>query len=483
MSIVSWIRSVLSGMFETEIEKTFDVDVESCTLMDVKVDEWLSTYQGRPKWVDAEQRIRTIKFAGTICSETARLATLALGITVDGGERAKWLQEQCDEIIMPRLRDWIEYAAAVGTVILKPTDKGVDMFLPGQFRIIQHDNGMISDIVFQDSYSEGNGSRKRYYTKLERHSYMSADVRYSEDSESKAVTYYHIENRAFMSHTESSLGKEISLQETKWAGLEPDVYITKQNDEKINTMLFGVIKMPAANDVELDSPLGVSIFANAMEELKDLDIAYSRNAGEIADSESIILADDRLLNLTGQKIGSKPHIKLPHYVHNVYGADTKEFYQEIDRTLKTEQRIAGINNQLSFIGYKCGYSNGYFVFDQKTGMVTATQVEADDRRTIQLIKDIRDKVQKALDDTLYAMSVFADLYNLAPIGTYKVNYAFGDITYNYEEDRNRNYQLAQSGYIPKWLYLVRFEGYSEEEAKALVAEAEKETQKTGLFEE
>lgn len=115
-------------------------------------------------------------------------------------------------------------------------------------------------------------------------------------------------------------------------------------------------------------------------------------------------------------------------------------------------------------------------------MVTATQVESDDRRTIQLIKDVRDAMQAGLDDLFYAQAVFADLYNLEPAGEYKTQYDFGDITYNEEEDRRRNLQLANSGYIPKWQYLVRFEGYSEVEAKAAVAEASGDDEK-GLFDE
>ena len=145
------------------------------------------------------------------------------------------------------------------------------------------------------------------------------------------------------------------------------------------------------------------------------------------------------------------------------------------------QRKQEIDFQLSLIGCKCGFSNGYFVLDEKTGMVTATQVEADDRETIQLIKDTRDKLKICLEDLFYAQSVFADLYGLAPVGEYKVNYDFGDITFNAEEDRARALQLANSGYFPKWYYLVHWEGFSEEEAKAMVEEAQPKEE--GLFSE
>ena len=235
----------------------------------------------------------------------------------------------------------------------------------------------------------------------------------------------------------------------------------------------------------MDSPLGLSAFAKALEELKDLDVAYSRNSTEIYDSKRIVLVDERLVQMPATKdskgniIRNKLH--LPKFAKNVNADDQNSFYQEINPQINIEQRKQEIDFQLSLIGCKCGFSNGYFVLDEKTGMVTATQVEADDRETIQLIKDTRDKLKICLEDLFYAQSVFADLYGLAPVGEYKINYDFGDITFNAEEDRARALQLANSGYFPKWYYLVHWEGFSEEEAKAMVEEAQPKEE--GLFSE
>lgn len=123
------------------------------------------------------------------------------------------------------------------------------------------------------------------------------------------------------------------------------------------------------------------------------------------------------------------------------------------------------------VTHKAGFSNGYFVFDQKTGMVTATQVESDDRRTIQYIKDVRDQLEKCMDAVYYALSVYADLYGESPAGEYEVTYDFGDITYNREEDRARWWSYVTAGKVPAWMYFVKFEGFSEEDAKAMVEEA------------
>lgn len=482
MGLISKIKGWWNNMFVKEAKNAFEVEKISSQEMDIAISNWISIYRGFPSWVSKEDRIKTINFAKTICSETARLTTLALGIELDGGPRAEYLQKRIDNVLMPKLRTWVELGCASGTVVIKPNGEGVDIVTPDRFFVVDKDgNGNISGIVFEDTYQSG----KKYYTKLEYHRYLNASVRMPGEEYGKDVTYYTISNKTYKSDNSHGIGKECAISETKWKNLLPEVSITKSNDEKIDSMLFGVLRMPSANNIDFDSPLGMAIFSEAIEEMKDLDIAYSRNAGEIFDSETIELVDDRLIMKSGSKVGAASDIKLPHHVHNVYGQGGENFYQAIERPINTDKRITGINNQLSLIGYKCGYSNGYFVFDQKTGMVTATQVESDDRRTIQTIKDIRDALQVAVDGYLYAESVFADLYNLAPVGEYEANYSFGDITYNYEEDKMHHYQLAVAGKYPWEEYYVEYLNYSREDARRLLEMARKENkeeyQEGGLF--
>ena len=78
-----------------------------------------------------------------------------------------------------------------------------------------------------------------------------------------------------------------------------------------------------------------------------------------------------------------------------------------------------------------------------------------------------------MDDLIYAMNVFADLYDLAPVGTYETTYSFGDVVYSYEQDKQSWYSYALQGKVPFWYYLTKFEGFSEDEAKKLCQEAQK----------
>lgn len=468
-------------MFSNAVKKNFGVSgIESKSMKDA-IKTWLNVYQGNAPWVDPVEDIKSIGFAQKICATIAELTTLDIDVQFDG-KRKEYMQQFYDNSVAPKLREWVEFGCACGSIILKPNGEGVDFVTPDRFEIIEKDgNHNITDIVFQDSY-ETDG---KYYTKLERHRFWDADVRMPDSEEYTRMTYYTIENKAFVSKLSTEIGIPVDLKDTKWLKLQPEVHITKKNDEKLNSMLFGFFKMPGANNIDLDSPLGLSVFAKALEELRDLDVAYSRNSTEIYDSKRIVLVDERLVQMPATKdskgniIRNKLH--LPKFAKNVNADDQNSFYQEINPQINIEQRKQEIDFQLSLIGCKCGFSNGYFVLDEKTGMVTATQVEADDRETIQLIKDTRDKLKICLEDLFYAQSVFADLYGLAPVGEYEANYDFGDITFNAEEDRARALQLANSGYFPKWYYLVHWEGFSEEEAKAMVEEAQPKEE--GLFSE
>ncbi len=448
-------------LLKRKAEDEFLVDAINTDTMDKFIKQCVQIYQGKPEWLDEKDHVKTINFAKSICSEVARLATLAIGITVDGSARANWLQQQIENVYF-NLRHWVEYGCVYGTVILKPNGTGIDLFTPDRFLVTECVNDKITGVIF---YFSEKVKKDLWYTRLEYH-------RFADNGS------YLIDNVCYKGKSKDDTYKKVDISVTPWSGLLESAVIGG-----IEQPLYGVLRTPQANNIDICSPLSMPIFAEAIEELKDLDIAYSRNSKEIVDSKRTVLMDsDKLFPFQGSKLfrldptiaagRMREKMGMPDYVRVVEGNGSDDFYQEINPTLQTQTRLDGINAILSQIGYKIGFSNGYFVFNQKTGMVTATQVESDDRRTIQFIKDVRDKLEDCLDDTIYALDVMATLYGLAPAGAYEVTYDFGDITYNREEDRLRWWQYVQAGKVPAWMFFEKFEGMSEEEAKAMVEEAQ-----------
>ena len=414
-------------------------------------DLWMQIWMGTPPW--ANDQDRTINFAKAVTGEAARLATMGVSVELSGSARADWLQERLNEELIPFLRDMVDVGCAAGMFLLKPTPDSIGLYTPPEFTITAVDNRKrVIGVVLYDT----KATPDYYYVKAEYHRYEG--------------THYVVSNRAFRLAKGKTSASRVNLDEVPdWVGILPDAVLDD------TAPLFAVCTMPDANNID-GSACGMSIYANALPELRGLDVAWSAMVDEIQDSRSIALVDDRLLREPGRKNVS---VRLPRYVQNVAGSAAESFYQEIDRKLKTGERQTGINMLLQSLSTKCGFSEGYFSYNEKQGLATATQVEADDRRTIQRIKDIRDRIQAAVDDLIQALNDYADIYDLAPYGTYTVAYNFGDITYSYEEDRQNTKSLCQLGVLPWWMYLVRFEGFSEDDAKAAYAEAN--TAKPGLF--
>ena len=348
-------------IFKSKVKDDFDVESIVSVAVEKKLKECADIYKGEPYWLDEEDHIKTVNFAKAICSETARLTTLAIKIQVDGSARGDYLQKLIEKYYF-KIREWVEFSCAHGTIILKATLDGVDCVLPGDYIVTDAMDGEITAVVFIDRTRKD----KKYYTRLEYHRFID-DV-------------YWVTNKCYVGESENDLNTPVKIEKTPWNGL-----VEEKGIMGMTGPMYGVLKTPHANNIDPMSPMSLAVFSDAIEELKDLDIAYSRNAKEVYDSSRMVLLDsDRLLS-SGTKVSMtsigfdnvRKEMKLPDYVKNVYGDGVKSFYQEVNPSLNTETRLTGINALLSQIGYKVGYSNGYFVFNEKTGMITATQVESD----------------------------------------------------------------------------------------------------------
>lgn len=442
-------------LLRSKAKEEFNIEPIGSQEMQAWINECINIYRGNPSWIDEEDHIDTVNFAKAICSETARLATLGIGIKVDGSARAEWLQKQVERIYF-QLRNWVEYGCAYGTVILKPDGDMIRLYTPEEFEVTHQTDGKIDGAVFHNWERVGD----KWYTLLEHH--------HKEDG------LYVITNKCYVGASRGDTAKAIDISLTPWAYMEEEVRISNMDG-----LLYAVFRTPQANNIDLDSPCGLPVFSEAIQELRDLDIAYSRNAKEVDDSKRTVLLDSDSLLSTGGKVtntvaafeAKRAQMKLPDMVRNVRGDGKEMFYQEINPQLNTDTRLKGINALLSQIGYKVGFSNGYFVFNESHGIQTATGVEAEQQRTIQFIKDVRDKLEDCMRGLIYALNVFADLYGYAPSGSYELAFDFGDITYNRDEDRTRWWGYVVSGKVPAWKFFVKFEGMTEEDAKAMVEEA------------
>lgn len=111
------------------------------------------------------------------------------------------------------------------------------------------------------------------------------------------VRLYRITNKTYKSTGTNGIGQECPIKETIWADYEEDMAFTG-----VERPLFSIFKMPIANNIDLQSPLGVSVFSNAIRELEGLDIAWTRLDDETYDSQHITFLGDSLIEEPGKPV-------------------------------------------------------------------------------------------------------------------------------------------------------------------------------------
>lgn len=459
---------MMNKMFKREIEKKFEADVLLSPVMEVWIERFYAITSGNPPWQDKEDDIESINFAGYINDVTAGLVTLDAKIKMPDTPRGEYLQKQADYVLQV-LHDKVSEALGNAGLMFKPNGKNVDYIEPGNFAPTMVDsNGNILGCVFQEQITRG----KYTYTRLEWH-------RFEDDAEVEGL--YHITNYAYKSTNSKDIGEPIKLSEVKeWANIDEEWYL-----ENVQKPLYSYFKNPVPNRLDRTSPLGVPIWHNALKELKDLDVAWGRKSGEVEDSKHVTFLPQSVIRYADQH-----NTKMPRWAQGVemgVGVAEDNKIHEHTATLLTDDRIKDINSILSMLSMKCGFSQGMFVFDEKQGMMTATQVEADDQETIRTIKNIRDALQTCLENLFYALNVMADRYTDLPVEDWEqfkeeISMDFLDITYNAEEDKMFAYQLSQNGYMPKSQFLVEYCGRTPDEAEKMIADVQAEQPKDeGLF--
>lgn len=464
------------NLFKTSAEKEFNVDIISSDLMKIAQIEWQNIIKGRPYWVS--KNVRTINFAKFLCYYTSKKTCLDLNVTISGSDRADYIYQCIKAMIQKSIRDKVEDACGAGGIIIKPNGTynpagAIDYVMPGSFAVTEkNSNGDILGIIFIDRRIKGDD----YYTRLEYQHFTSA---IGEDGENAGRTYT-IENKAFKSRGSDSLGRSIALTDVpEWKDIPESISIS--NVEK---PLFGYFRMPYNNTIDYASPEGVAVFANCIEELRNLDVAWSRKDAEVDDSQHLTFIDENALMKRDKNTGSKEIVELPRFVKGLRrGVDAQSTIDEHVPTLLTDQRVADINSILSMISTKAGFSQGQFVLDRKTGIATATEIESDDSETVETITDIRNALKSAIKDLVYALDKYCDVFFDMPSGYVNALdedvadediFYFKDLLASFEQDRTRAYQLAMNKMYSKRKYLKEYEGFNDQEIDEMFAEIEKE---------
>ena len=323
-----------------------------------------------------------------------------------------------------------------------------DQFIPTAW-----DNAGISEAVFISRQAKGG----YYYTRLEWHKWDG--VTYTITNELYRADQYRTGSR----EPQDILGMRVPLAE-----IYPFLDETATVDGIENT-LFSYFRTPTANNIDDNSPLGVSIYANAMETLHALDICFDSFVREFRLGKKRIIVPARMIKTVIDPVSGKPrrYFDATDETYEALSTDDPDSLKIQDNSieLRVDEHVSAMNAFLNIFCLQVGLSSGTFSFDAKSGLKTATEVVSENSKTYKTVKNFQNMIRPAVVRLVENIITVAALYDmktedgqsvrqLAERG-YTVNVAMDDgITQDRQTNINEGMALVGAGLLSKKTFLT-----------------------------
>ncbi len=449
MNIFSQIAEVIKKLFgKASIEEKINAEIAVSQDMLSAVRMWSDCYANKAEWLTSKYRGKHLPAA--VAHEIARLVTLEFKSELTGGKRAEYLSRTYRKLIADA-SGFTEYACAKGGLMFKPylTDNGItvayvqaDSFFPTAY----DSSGNITGCVFVERKVVG----KNFYTRLEIHNYTPK--------------LYTVRNQAYISDNAASLGRSVSLQTVpEWAALQDETPL-----KDVKRPLFCYFKIPGANFIDSNSPLGVSVFANALDAIKDADEQYARLKWEFEGSELAINADITAL----RPDEDSKEMKMPKLDRRLYrGVDIANLYEVFSPAIRDGSLINGLDNILRDVEFLSGLAYGTFSRVDNSPK-TAAEIKTSRQRSYSTVSSIQRALRVALEELLECFNVLCDLYGLAPNDKVEQSFEFDDSLITDTETEQKIWmQECSAGLMTPVEYRMRRYGETEDKAKLMLPNA------------
>jgi len=230
-----------------------------------------------------------------------------------------------------------------------------------------YDNFNITGFVVFNQWEETEANKAVYYTHLTYHEFKAE--RDKQTNELRQV--YRKYNELYKSKDINQLGKEIPF-ESKFPNVQELV------EEYTDTPHFQIIKPPIVNNVDINSPMGISIFANSIDKLKAIDNKYDSFDNEFVDGKRRILVDKTALKGTPQvdedgNISQQLFFDRNDRTYVAMNGMKDQPIKDISFDLRYQEHIDSINAELNWFSSALGFGEDFYKFDG-SGKATATEI-------------------------------------------------------------------------------------------------------------
>ncbi|MBQ8556185.1 MAG: phage portal protein [Clostridia bacterium] len=170
--------------------------------------------------------------------------------------------------------------------------------------------------------------------------------------------------------------------------------------------LFQLIRPARVNSVDLDSPLGMSVFGDAIDQLRGVDLIYDSYLNEFTLGRKRCMVPQTMATMLQEKDGIvAPRFDPKDTVFYVYeqSLDGKQDLRFIDPTLRVDEHTKALQQMLDLLSFKCDLGIGRFRFEGGT-VKTAKEVIAQNSDLYQSIKRNEQVIESAIFDMIRALA-------------------------------------------------------------------------------
>lgn len=146
---------------------------------------------------------------------------------------------------------------------------------------------------------------------------------------------------------------------------------------------FIIGRFNIANNLDDTNPMGISVFANAIDVLKAIDIVYDSYVNEfILGKKRVMVQPSVTKTMDGDRVFDPNDVTFYVLPEDVSDGS---LIQPIDMALRTEAHQQGIQDQLNMLSSKVGFGEKHYRFDSG-GVATATQIISENSEMFRSIK-------------------------------------------------------------------------------------------------
>ena len=376
-------------------------------------------------------------------------------------------QEQFDELI-----ESLDLYSLINQSIEKSGALGTESAVVSVYDIIENEDGMTLDVsnaktridlvdvdwIFPLSWTNKEITECAFgsveYIKGKKHIVLS--VHQLNDAGN-----YVIKNHLF-SETKGNLTEIVDVNDT-----------LKEFDTKSNVKWFSIFKPLLTNNLFNNSPFGIPHYANAIDNMKAVDISFDALKNEIQDGRKRIFARADMFSYDNgqQKLVFDPNDTTIYQLPN--GATKDDLIQSDSDTLRTAQQIETLNTNLNILGSKVGFGENHYHFDG-TNLSTATAVVSSNSKLFRRKKKLEIGYESAIYDLVRAVCYASSEFGQYNINTDDMVVQFDDsIIEDKEAESNRAMREVQQGLMSKVEYRMQVKGETKEIAEKAVEEIQK----------